>query len=66
MFERIASILRKELNSDFLIEIDGGVNTKTAKIAFEAGAEVFVAGHSVFSADNISAATMELKKIITK
>jgi pentose-5-phosphate-3-epimerase len=42
------------------------VNVETAKTALEAGAEVFVAGSSIFKADNISAATVEIKKAITK
>jgi ribulose-phosphate 3-epimerase len=61
-----AVTLRSEMNANFLIEIDGGVNVETAKTALEAGAEVFVAGSSIFKADNISAATVEIKKIITK
>jgi len=58
--------LRNEMKANFLIEIDGGVNVETAKTAFEAGAEVFVAGSSIFKADNISAATLEIKKVITQ
>lgn len=61
-----AVTLRHELNANFLIEIDGGVNVETAKTAFEAGAEVFVAGSSIFKVDNISAATVEIKKVITQ
>ncbi len=61
-----AVTLRSEVNANFLIEIDGGVNVETAKTALEAGAEVFVAGSSIFKADNISAATVEIKKVITK
>ena len=61
-----AVTLRNEMNANFLIEIDGGVNVETAKTALEAGAEVFVAGSSIFKADNISAATVEIKKAITK
>jgi ribulose-phosphate 3-epimerase len=61
-----AVTLRSEVNANFLIEIDGGVNVETAKTAFEAGAEVFVAGSSIFKADNISAATVEIKKVITQ
>ena len=30
------------------IEVDGGINPQTAKIAFDAGANVFVAGSSIF------------------
>jgi len=61
-----AVTLRNEANANFLIEIDGGVNVETAKTAFEAGAEVFVAGSSIFKVDNISAATVEIKNVITK
>jgi len=61
-----AATLRNDLNANFLIEIDGGVNAETAKTAFDAGAEVFVAGSSIFKADNISAATVEIKKVITQ
>ena len=53
-------------NSKLLIEIDGGINVSTAKKSFEAGADVFVAGSSIFGADNISAATMEIKKVISQ
>lgn len=58
--------LRKATNTNFLIEIDGGINNKTIKKVYEAGADVFVAGSSIFHADNISAATVELKNIISK
>jgi ribulose-phosphate 3-epimerase len=61
-----AVTLRSEVKANFLIEIDGGVNVETAKTAFEAGAEVFVAGSSIFKVDNISAATVEIKKVITQ
>ncbi len=60
-----AVALRSEMNANFLIEIDGGVNVETAKTALEAGADVFVAGSSIFKSDNISAATVEIKKVIT-
>jgi ribulose-phosphate 3-epimerase len=56
--------LRESLDANFLIEIDGGVNTETVKAAKEAGVDIFVAGSAVFDADNISAATTELKNLI--
>ncbi len=34
------------------IEVDGGVNAETVKIAAKAGANVFVAGSAVFKSDN--------------
>jgi ribulose-phosphate 3-epimerase len=56
--------LRKTLGADFLIEIDGGVNVNNVKDGKQAGVDVFVAGSAVFNADNISAATTELKNLI--
>jgi ribulose-phosphate 3-epimerase len=58
--------LRKELGANFLIEIDGGVNAAIAKKTFQAGAEVFVVGSSIFSADDITLAAREIKTVISK
>ena len=44
--------LREESNSDFLIEIDGGVNLENAKSLLDCGADVLVAGSSVFKSKN--------------
>ena len=66
-FRRIkeAVELRNEIGGNFLIEIDGGIDTTIAKQAYEAGAEVFVTGSAIFEADNVSAAAMEIKNVIT-
>lgn len=40
---------RKEMNLNFLIEVDGGVNSDTAKLCINAGADVLVAGNAVFT-----------------
>ena len=56
--------LRKSLNANFLIEVDGGINKDTIKSVLKAGCDVFVAGSSIFHSDNISAATAELKNLI--
>lgn len=40
---------RKELGLSFEIEIDGGVNTETAKTCVDAGANVLVAGSAVYN-----------------
>jgi ribulose-phosphate 3-epimerase len=58
--------LREKLNADFVVEVDGGVDSQTISSIFEAGCDVFVAGSSIFKADNISAATAELKNLISK
>lgn len=41
--------LREEMNLSYEIEVDGGVNTETAKICSDAGADVLVAGSAIFS-----------------
>ncbi|MDR2207023.1 MAG: ribulose-phosphate 3-epimerase [Flavobacteriaceae bacterium] len=49
-------------NSTALIEVDGGVNLENAAKLFESGADVLVAGNSVFSSENPER-TIELLKI---
>lgn len=58
--------LRENSNANFLIEVDGGVDSHTAASILEAGCDVFVSGSAIFKADNISAATAELKNLISK
>lgn len=48
--------LKKEMGLSFEIEVDGGVNPKTAVLCREAGATVLVAGSAVFSAADPSEA----------
>lgn len=59
-----AITLRNKFKSNFLIEIDGGVNRETIVAAKKAGADVFVAGSSIFHSANITAATTELKNLV--
>ena len=42
----------RKINSDIDIEVDGGINPETIKIASRAGANVFVAGSAVFKSEN--------------
>ncbi|MBU2494809.1 MAG: ribulose-phosphate 3-epimerase [Bacteroidetes bacterium] len=58
--------IRNEKGYKYLIEIDGGVGPDNINKISEAGCDVFVAGSSVFGADNISAAAMELKNLLNK
>lgn len=50
-------------NPNCLIEIDGGVNTANYKKLIEAGADVLVAGNSVFAAENPTETIKQLKTI---
>ncbi len=61
--EEVAN-LRSKLKANYLIEIDGGVNNETIIKAKKAGVDVFVAGSAIFDADNITAATAELKNLV--
>ena len=52
----------REANNDALhIEVDGGINAQTAKLCRDAGANVFVAGTSIFRAGDYAAAIRELR-----
>ncbi len=61
--EELAKI-REEKDLSFLIEVDGGVNLKNAKKVAESGADILVAGSSVFSANDIGARFEELTEKI--
>lgn len=41
--------MRQARRLDFEIEIDGGVNTETAKLCIDAGADVLVAGSAIYN-----------------
>ncbi len=52
-------ILRK--NAHTLIEVDGGINLETARLTIDAGADILVCGHSVFSSENPEATIAQMK-----
>ena len=54
-----AKELRK-LKPKLDIEVDGGINPYTARLAFESGANVFVAGTSIFGKKDRAAAIKEI------
>jgi ribulose-phosphate 3-epimerase len=53
----------REMRPDLDIEVDGGINEETAKIAKDAGANVFVAGSYIFSG-NPQEKIKKLKEIL--
>ncbi|XCI74888.1 MAG: ribulose-phosphate 3-epimerase [Flavobacteriales bacterium] len=57
-----AKDLIEEKDAPTLIEIDGGVDRNNASILFEKGADVLVAGTSVFSTADPKRAIREIKK----
>lgn len=63
MLEKVAKVaqLRDEKGYDFDIEVDGGVDNKTIKACFDAGANVFVAGSYLFKASDLAAQVETLR-----
>ncbi len=51
----------RELKPNLDIQVDGGINAETSKIAREAGANVLVAGSYIFGADDRKAAIESLR-----
>ncbi len=51
-----------EINPSIIIEIDGGVNDENARIFFDAGADMLVAGSFVFKSDDPTQTIANLKK----
>lgn len=54
--------LRKRKNLSFLIEVDGGVYPSNAADLYAAGADVLVAGHAIFAAEDRYQAVIDIKK----
>lgn len=52
----------RKIDPDIDIEVDGGINADTVKIAAKAGANVFVAGSAVFKSENPAETIALLKK----
>lgn len=63
MMEKVrrARDLRASLGANYDIEVDGGIKPETARIALENGANVLVAGTSVFGAPDYAAAIRALR-----
>ena len=58
--EKIKEI-RQIAKKDLIIEVDGGINTETAKLCREYGANALVAGSFVFSNSDIKKAISSLR-----
>ena len=55
--------LRDKSSNNFLIEVDGGVNIENAKKLIEVGADILVAGSSVFKSEDPKKTIKKLKSI---
>ena len=63
MLEKVQKVakIRDEKGYDFDIEVDGGVDNKTIKACYQAGANVFVAGSYIFKASDLTAQVETLR-----
>ena len=52
----------RSLNDKIDIEVDGGINAKTAKLSIKNGANVLVAGTSIFHSEDYANAIRELRE----
>lgn len=66
-YERIEKLCKEidKQNADTVISVDGGVTEANIKSIYDAGARLFVAGSSVFHADDPAKAIVDLKKCCT-
>ena len=62
-YEKVKTLkmLREKNGADFIIEIDGGVNSTNAPKLIKAGADALVAGSFVFKSDNPTQTIEDLK-----
>jgi ribulose-phosphate 3-epimerase len=51
----------RSLNDKLDIEVDGGINAKTSRVSIENGANVLVAGTSIFHSKDYAMAIRELR-----
>ncbi len=63
MLEKVQKVakIRDEKGYNFDIEVDGGVDNKTIKACYQAGANVFVAGSYLFKASDLTAQVETLR-----
>ncbi len=63
MTEKISKVREKadSLGRDIDIQVDGGINTETAKLVKAAGANVLVAGTFLFKAENMKSAADSMR-----
>jgi len=62
--ERIAKVAqwRREHQLDFLIEVDGGIDTQTAPLVVRAGADVLVVGQAIFGQPDPQSMVREIRR----
>ena len=59
--EQINQVAKLAKEHNILVEVDGGINRQTAKIARQAGAQALVAGAAIFGQTDIKQALADIK-----
>ena len=59
--KEVKELVKREGLSHIHIEVDGGINAETAKLAITAGADALVAGNYVYGAEDIASAIVSLR-----
>ena len=63
MLDKISAVrsMIEEMNKECFLEVDGGINSETAKLVREHGADVFVAGSYFFKAEDRADVVLKLR-----
>jgi ribulose-phosphate 3-epimerase len=64
MLEKIVSV-RGMLAGAQRVEVDGGINARTARLCAARGADVFVAGTDILRSDDVAGAVRDLREAVT-
>jgi len=64
MLEKIVSV-RGMLAGAQRVEVDGGINARTARLCAARGADVFVAGTDILRGDDVAGAVRDLREAVT-
>src|SRR6185436_18146959 len=56
---------RRELNLNYRIEVDGGINFQTAVESAKAGADTFVSGTGLFGRPDLKTAVAKMRRLVT-
>ena len=56
---------RRELNLNYRIEVDGGINFQTAVECAKAGADTFVSGTGLFGQPSLRTAVAKMRRLVT-
>ena len=63
MLEKIGKVRALIGEKNITLEVDGGINLDTAKLCVERGADVLVAGNTIFKSDNPEQTIQHFKKL---